>query len=50
LAHEANAINGTIVEAKGMVNQRELEINKLVSDINRAQEDGAHMSRDIEMA
>lgn len=50
LAHEGNAINGTIVEAKGMVNQREVEISKLVSDIKRAQDEGIHMNRDIELA
>jgi len=29
LLHEGNAINGTIVEARGMVNQREIEVTKL---------------------
>lgn len=33
LQHEGNAINGTIVEARGMVNQREIEVTKLQTDI-----------------
>lgn len=50
LCHEGNAINGTIVEARTMINQREIEVSKLSLDIERTKDEGNYLKREIENA
>ena len=50
LQNEGIATNGTIVEAKSMVNQREIEVTKLSQDIQRAQDEDRQLNTDIDTA
>lgn len=50
LTHEGNAINGTLVEARGMINQREIEVTKLCTDIQRTKDEGLMLNKEIENA